>query len=82
MNERRDSGKEQGARRIARARRKKAKVSNLLLAFIEISMIGKGIIRNRVGRKVQRAKRRARARKKLSKRSVSVSVETLSNKSL
>jgi len=42
VNERRDSGKEQGSRRIARARRKKAKVSNLLLAFIRFPQPERG----------------------------------------
>ena len=52
MNERRGSGKEQGARRIARARRKKAKGSSQLLAIYEISPIRKGIKAESVKRKV------------------------------
>ncbi len=43
MNERWGSGKEQGARRIALARRKKAKESDLILSFYEISTKGNGI---------------------------------------
>ena len=50
MNERRGSGKEQGARRIALARRKKAKESNLLLAFYEISTKGNGIAHGAEGK--------------------------------
>ena len=55
MNERRGSGKEQGARRIALARRKKAKESDLILSFYEISTKGNGIAQS-AKRKVQMAK--------------------------